>query len=539
MATRKTTTPATREPARSAASLNRRDLLQRSAAPGVSASPPAATPGLAAGQSATPSAATPAGGAAITINDTGADLRSDSVTLRWLDLGPSDRATLLEAVFPAYEEVHPNITVQYEQAPGLQRNEIIPLGIQSGDAPDVFLAPTTVTPGQMVSEGWVRPLDDIIPNFEEWKARFPPGTLVEGITMFDGQVYACPYASNAFHGSLLLYNQEYMQQAGYDPSETPLTFEEFREAARRITEQGDGEYYGFILGGSLSGRWSEITAVAAALAGAPTASFANFFGYINWQTGEFSYTSDEFRAAIELWLALRDDGSVYPGFLELTGGESRSLLSAQRAAGMTLQGPWNISLWAEQVPDFNYGVASPPVPEGGAVGKIAYEPGAQLPFWLNGDTELPEVAGDLFSQLTSRENQQAWLQLTNGAARPIHADVEAGEDISPEAQQAKQLFDQQMRVAPSAVVRNPDVEQVYLELQPVSPGLGTTIIGLYTDQLDDIDQAMQDLQDRSDAELERAINAARENGADVSRDDFVFPNWDPTQDYTDEDYAEL
>lgn len=253
-------------------------------------------------------------------DDTGANLPTEPVTLRWLDLGPSARATLLEAFFPAYEQAHPTITVQYEQAPGLQRNEIIPLGIQSGDAPDVFLAPTTVTPGQMVREGWVRPLNDIIPNFEEWKQRFPPGTLVEGINVFNGQVYACPFESNKFHGSLLLYNVDYLQQAGYDPSETPLTWEDFREAARKVTEQGNGEYCGFILGGSLPGRWSEITAVTAALAGAPTGPFADFFSYINWQAGEFSYTSDEFIAAIELWLALRDDGSVYPGVTVQTCG---------------------------------------------------------------------------------------------------------------------------------------------------------------------------------------------------------------------------
>lgn len=332
---------------------------------------------------------------------------------------------------------------------------------------------------------------------------------------------------------------DYLQQAGYDPSETPLTWEDFREAARKVTEQGNGKYCGFILGGSLPGRWLEITAVTAALAGAPTGPFADFFSYINWQAGEFSYTSDEFIAAIELWLALRDDGSVYPGFLDLTGGESRGRFSAQRAAGMTLQGPWNIPLWAEQVPDFNYGVASPPVPTGGAEGKISYGPGSALPFWLNAETQVPEVAGDIFSNVTNVQNQQALLALNNGSGEPINADVQPGPDISDQARQADQFFDEQMRVGPAPVVRNPEVEQVYLELQPVTPSFGTTIIGLYTGQLEDVGQAMQDLQDRSDQELERAINAARENGANVSRDDFVFPNWNPLEDYTAQDYAEL
>lgn len=50
---------------------------------------------------------------------------------------------------------------------------------------------------------------------------------------------------------------------------------------------------------------------------------------------------------------------------------------------------------------------------------------------------------------------------------------------------------------------------------------------------------MQDLQDRTEKELERAIKAAQAKGAKVSRDDWTFPNWNPTRDYTEADYAAL
>jgi multiple sugar transport system substrate-binding protein len=88
-------------------------------------------------------------------------------------------------------------------------------------------------------------------------------------------------------------------------------------------------------------------------------------------------------------------------------------------------------------------------------------------------------------------------------------------------------------------VRNPDAAKVFLELQTITPDFGATVQGLFADALSDVRQAMQDLQDKSEAELERAIKAAQESGADVSRDDFVFPNWDPTQDYTEAQYEEL
>jgi multiple sugar transport system substrate-binding protein len=101
------------------------------------------------------------------------------------------------------------------------------------------------------------------------------------------------------------------------------------------------------------------------------------------------------------------------------------------------------------------------------------------------------------------------------------------------------LFAQQMRLAPAPEVRNPDVAQVSLELKTLQPNFGQVVQGLYTGQLKDPKAAMRDLQDRSEAELQRAIKAAQAKGAKVSRDDWKFANWEPTKDYTNADYAAL
>ncbi|MEZ4640412.1 MAG: hypothetical protein R2856_36555 [Caldilineaceae bacterium] len=63
--------------------------------------------------------------------------------------------------------------------------------------------------------------------------------------------------------------------------------------------------------------------------------------------------------------------------------------------------------------------------------------------------------------------------------------------------------------------------------------------GLYTGQLTDIAASLQDPNDRAEAELDRAIAAAQAKGANVSREDFIFANWDPTQDYSAEMYEAL
>lgn len=483
-------------------------------------------------------AATPApvaSPAAITIVPTGAQLPTEPTTFTWMARGAGSKAIFLKQLFPAYQQAHPNITIQYEGLPPAELTRVLPLGVRNGNAPDAFEATDTIPVSQMVREGWIRPIDDIMPNFEEWKQSVPPGVLVDGITVFDGKVYGFPYLSNKAYQTLTLYNSTYMQETGYDPSAKPLTWDEFRDAAKKITEQGQGDYYGFIIGGKQAGQWGGAASSLAEMAGAAG-------GPINWSTGQYQYTAEPFKAAIDLLVALNTDGSVFPGVLQLDNVDVRAQV-ASGVAGMILEGPWNIPVWKQDYPGFQFGVGSQPIPNSGEQIPIGIGPGAWLPIFVYAESEHPEIAGDIFSYLASEDGQTAFATITGGFPLALSETArqkarEAG-GIDPRMIQAYSLFDEQVRTAPDPRARNPEVELVYLELQNLTPSFGEVVQGLFTGQLGDAQAALQDLQDRSEAELERAIKAARDKGAQVSRDDWVFPNWDPTQDYTTEDYAAL
>lgn len=514
--------------------LSRREVLTLSVAAGLTAAL-AGSARSALAQEGTPPPAPLASSGPITIYPTGAQLPADPVDFTWMVRGAGSKAIFLREFFPVYQQAHPNITIQYEGLPPAELTRILPLGIQNGNAPDCFEATDSIPPNEMVRAGWVQPIDGLMPNFEQWKASVPPGVLVDGITVFDGQVYGFPYLSNQVYQTLTLYNATYMQAAGYDPSARPMTWDEFRDAARRITEAGAGQYYGYIIGGQQPGQWGSAASTLAEMAGAAG-------GPINWQTGQYQYTSDAFRAALDLLLAMRDDGSVFPGVLQTDNVQARALI-AQGAAGMILEGPWNIPIWNLDNPGFQYGVGSQPVPAAGTPIPIGIGPGAWLPMWVYADSPNPQIAGDIFAYLASEAGQVAIATLTGGfplalSATAREAAVAAG-GIDPRMAQAFDLFEQQVRIAPDPRVRNPAVEQVYAELRTLTPNFGEIVQGIYTGQLDDPAAALQDLQDRSEAELERAIAAAQENGAEVSRDDWAFANYDPTQNYTEAQYQAL
>lgn len=476
--------------------------------------------GLAMGQ-ATPT---------LTIPESGAELPTEPVNFGYFNSGDY-KGVFFRQYFEAYQQAHPNITIDYQGISGAESDKIIPLGIQNGNAPDCFQSLASISGSQMVSEGWVRPLDDIVPDFENWKQNFPKSVLVEGINVFGGKLYSLPYVSSKQYASLLFFNNAYMEQAGFDPAASHLTWDDFRAAAKKITEQGQGQYYGFIIGGQQTGRWAQVVSNLAQLAGAPGGTF-------NWATGDFNYTSDQFLGAIDLMLAIQADGSLFPGSISINAPEARSRFP-QGAAGMIMQGTWNIPQWIAENPDFQFGVSSTPIPAESSSPRMGYGPGPSIPMWVNASTQYPEIAGDMFHYLGSAEGQRAFATITNGSDRPMLDSAIESAALDERVRTSYAIFDEQLRIQPSPFVRNPQAEQVALAQRRLSPDFGEIVQGLIAGQLSDPQAALEDLQGRANAELDAAIKVAQDQGAEVSRDDWVFPNWDPDTDYAEEMYAAL
>ncbi|MBA2278795.1 MAG: extracellular solute-binding protein [Chloroflexia bacterium] len=433
--------------------------------------------------------------------------------------------------FPAYMAAHPNITVQYDNLRDNDLRTTVTAGLQNGNAPDIFRLPGGLPLAQLVSEGQVAALDDVIPNFAAWKEAFPASSFAEGINVFNGQTYTFPHLSPRYFGSMLFYNTAYMQQAGYDPVAKSLTWDEFRDAAMKITAQGAGQYYGFLLAGGVTGRWSTfVNNLARMTTPAGPGSF-------DWRTGQRIYTSDAVLAAIDLLLAMNSDGSIFPGSISLSQQEAVANMP-QGVAGMFLTEASNIGSWRRDNPDFEFGVASQPQPNSGTVYPLTTGPAGM--FWVvYGQTQLPGIAGDLLSFIGSEAGQSTWQSLSAGGPPLSFPAANEIEGLPEQAQTAYALYEELVRIGPEPAVRNPDVALVRLESRAVTPDFGETIQGIFTGQLDDARQAMQDLEDREEQELQRAIKAAQDKGAQVSRDDWTFPNWDPTRDYTEADYAAL
>ncbi|HVX47382.1 MAG TPA: extracellular solute-binding protein [Mycobacteriales bacterium] len=478
------------------------------------------------------SGAPPAPKNGIKIPNSGAKLPSGDVTVNWMDSGDL-KALFEEPLFKAYNAAHKNIKISYDGTSWERINEAIPLGVRNGSAPDVFAVPNNVPTQVAINEGWVAPIDDLVPDFAKWKAGFPANSFIPGVHIFDGKTYTWPASSTKRYGQMLMYDPDYLNKAGVDMTQR-MTWDEFRAACKKVTKDGSGKYYGLLTSGVQLGP---LAMSFAQLAGLTTTGDG-----MNWKTGEYAFTAPELEAAIELLLAIKSDGSFFPDYQSLADADSRARMPT-RVAGMIFDGPWDIPKWPQTNPGYKFEIAYPPQPNDKKQNYSPYQELGANQVFIFAKSKYKEVAGDLFSYMGSHAGQVNMMIYSGGnltSEQPAAlAEAQKSTKVTPHAQQAIKIADDLMRVAPMVQVRNADSADVILALKPPKVGFPEVVQGIFTGQVKDVKKALKSLQDQSDSALDAAISTATKRGAKISRDDWKFPNWDPAKDYTEADYKAL
>lgn len=503
---------------RQATTLNRRTLLGLGAAAGLV--------GASAGCQfqVEPTQQQSGEAAAIDFPDSAGPLPDGEVTVTWMSNGPGPNTRFFNTLFAAYQAKHPGIKITYHELTNKKIREVLPLQLRNNNADDVF-HPQGVPISELVRTSKIAALDDVVPSFSDWKSSLSDWVKIPGFDDFDGKMYGYRPGTDRRMSQMVLFNTEIMEKAGYDPVGQPFTLETFREAAKKITQQGDGTIFGLMTVGL-----AKPEEVVTENGGPPP---------FDWKTGTYQYTDDMYVSVIEFLKAIIDDGSVFPGWASLGDQEARGQFPLGRA-GMILNGPWNFPVWKADFPDFSYGVAKPPAPTDhgyryGSVGGNGYV------VYIDAPDDHKLVAGDLLHFLGTEPGQEAWAKLV-GSASPAWSQsalekARNSPDLDEHDKTAYAMYDEFVRYEPAPEVGNPDVQKVRLAQKAVKPNFKDIVQGYLTGQITNLERSLRKLNDDSEKALDSAIATAVKAGAQVSRDDWVFSNWDPSQDYAASDYA--
>jgi len=209
----------------------------------------------------------------------------------------------------------------------------------------------------------------------------------------------------------------------------------------------------------------------------------------------------------------------------------------QEKAAFFVYGPWNIQDFLTNK-NIDFDVSHLPWPDGGRKGYLEYPRQAVTVSFAAAHTKIPQTAVKYMEWRWGPEAETQMVKMGLGSSAISY--VNKPEYFpSQQAAHCAQLLASERRVPPDVIRRNSE-ESATLEIyHDPSPDIQALLQGIMSGQVADYKTGLKDLSDKMNAGLDSSIKAAQAKGAKVSRNDWVFPNWDPTKDYEDAEYKAL
>jgi multiple sugar transport system substrate-binding protein/raffinose/stachyose/melibiose transport system substrate-binding protein len=234
----------------------------------------------------------------------------------------------------AFEEANPGVTIEVQSIQNEDMDGKLQTALNSGDAPDIFMARGGGKLADVVEAGQIMDLTDTID--EATKANVGDAGL--GAFTVDGAVYGMP---TAILPGGIFYSQELFSEAGV--TETPTTIDELDDAVADL-------------------RSADITPIALGAKDAwPAAHWFYFFALRECSQETLEAAAESRSFDDECWLAAGEDlqalAETEPfqdGYLTATaqqGAGSSAGLIANHEAAMELMGAWNPGVIAGLTPD--------------------------------------------------------------------------------------------------------------------------------------------------------------------------------------------
>jgi len=425
-----------------------------------------------------------------------------------------------------FEAENPDIDVEVNTIVLTQYTSILPMALRGDSGPDLFWIQPEQDPRSFINQGWITPIDEYVDD--EFLSQFNDALMIEGKMYFGGKLYSVPYNNpKVMLNGLMFYNKDVMIEAGLDPeTDVPVTFSDFRNVTKKITEVGNGKYYGIVWSGKPGFELHRI--LNGLFASSTVASSDVRYGHVgfDYRDGKFKADDDEHMNVYNLLQGIVDDGSIIPGWTSIDKGTARALF-AQGKAAFYFDGEWMKRVWGEMgFPEVNFGIAPTPVPDSGRVAyKVMNINHGQV--YVSALTEDMEKTMRVFKWLHSVDFQTELLK--RNFAFPGNQNVDYDKYITDDYRKSiLQIAEDYVVTAPEAIYNNPEAGAV--EWPYVSPDIFDIMTSALGGDVDYQKEAAKwnELMQKG---LERNIQKAIDEGYDVSLEDFIFPDWSPLEDY--------
>ena len=260
------------------------------------------------------------------------------------------------------------------------------LALQTNQAPDVFAGIGGI---DFVTNKWALPIEGLVDQ-----------KLIDTLRKFDinqtidGKLYSLPTTAVT---TRLVYNKDLFTKAGLDPNKPPQTFSEVKEAAKKITEAGKGESFGF--GAPMKwGGYADWGLLPSTIA--PNKDLTQVA--YNTKTGKFQI--EAFKPVVELVRDMVSNNWTFPGASSLDNDPMRSAF-AEGKIGMFIGASWDVGVLNDQFKSkADWAVAPLPVPDGTKLQNGLMNTGGGYLIWSS--TKHPKESAKVFEYFSGAEVSQ-------------------------------------------------------------------------------------------------------------------------------------
>lgn len=395
-----------------------------------------------------------------------------------------------------------------------QQGKALQLAKQSNQMPDVFTLAGLESSGAALHDAaWFAPLS----TADEIRTSFPEGTLIDGVHIFDGELYSFPLTSFRNYVTLPWGSKPLLEKAGIEANDGPQSLDDFRATVRQSQERTGKP--GLILPLSFAPRMGNFVDELAQGAGFPG------MGGTELATGEFNFHHDTYVDAIDWLLSFQKDKLLLSASTGMDARQGRARW-ASGAAVWFMDGSFCAGVCQSDFPQMmdNLVVTQMPTPDGEAP-VITNGPGGGA-LWVSKSSAHVEECGTLLALFASDEYMIGQAEAMDAA--PFDLSAVPDSKAHPTFKTCCKWFEDCAYLGPSAVARTTDINKVTAKHKTVKPDLGTIVQGVFSGDVSDVRSALKKLSDDEERAREAAIKAA---GVKLDGSAWAFPDWKPGEDY--------
>lgn len=334
---------------------------------------------------------------------------SDEVTITYWQYTFPSKVDEIDKLIEKFEDENPNIKVEAQDFPYDQYNDKITAAMHANKAPDILNIYYGWIPN-FVKLDYIQPIPEDFMSNEEIEEFYVP--MIQS-SKWDDKYYTLPTAVRSL---ALFWNKELFEEAGLDPEQPPVTWDELVDYGIKTTVRDSDDRYeqaGFAWNISAQGQ-HVIPQVLIRQYGIDP--------YSEDQKEVLWNSKPEGAEAFKFWLDLTTEHKI--GDADFMQTPVTSFSSGKTA--MVIDGSFNIAAYKENN-DFDWGVTTLPVRE---VGGLESNFGS---YWTNAISKdvsgkQLEASQKFLEFLISEDTQKSWLE--NVGELPAAASLADDEEIT-------------------------------------------------------------------------------------------------------------